>query len=145
MVSGVAAAGVMVFLMTSYYNSVMESAGIQATEMNQVYEYQYEMIVDSRNTAFWKAVYENAREEAQKQGAVLKLHGTTWGQDYDKADFMDMSIASQVDGIILEYNGEEDLEEKINEAVEKGIPVVTIVNDAPKASVSALWESVITS
>lgn len=120
-------------LVSSYYSKIMEKAGVDTTELNQVYRYQYEMIVDSRNITFWQAVYEIAREEALEHGAVLKLNGTDWGQDYDKADFMDMSIASQVDGIILEYNGEEGLEEKIKEAVEKGIPVVTIVNDAPKS------------
>ncbi|MDO4339580.1 MAG: sugar ABC transporter substrate-binding protein [Eubacteriales bacterium] len=120
-------------LVSSYYNKIMEEAGVNTTELNQVYQYQYEMIVDSRNITFWQAVYEIAREEALSHGAVLKLNGTDWGQDYDKVDFMDMSIAAKVDGIILEYSGEEGLEEKIDEAVEKGIPVVTVVNDAPKS------------
>ncbi len=126
-------AGLFIILMASYYNKIMESVGVDTSGMNQVYKYQYEMIVDNRNLTFWKAVYENAGEEALKNGAVLELNGTDWGQDYDKADFMDMSIAAQVDGIILEYSGEEQLAEKINEAVQKGIPVVTIVNDAPQS------------
>lgn len=132
-VLGLGSVALLVYLMTSYYDTLMERAGVKTTERNQVYQYQYEMIVDSRNTTFWQAVYEYANAMAMENGAILELHGTDWGQDYDKADFMDMSIAAQVDGIILEYNGEENLEEKINEAVAKGIPVVTIVNDAPKS------------
>lgn len=74
---------------------------------------------------------------ASRQAAVLvnieekgckRIKGLETGEDYDKADYMDMSIAAQVDGIILEYNGEEGIQEKIDEAVEKGIPVVTIVS-----------------
>lgn len=122
-----------VVLMTFYYRNVMEGIGADAPDMNQEYQYLYEMIVDSRNITFWEKVYEDAAKVARENGAVLELNGTDMGQDYDKADFMDMSIAAQVNGIILEYNGEENLGEKINEAVEKGIPVVTIVNDAPKS------------
>lgn len=43
---------------------------------------------------------------------------------------MNMSIASNSDGIILQYSGEQGLEAKINEAVQKGIPVVTVMGDA---------------
>lgn len=130
---GAAAVVLMIYLMANFYGGVMERAGVHTTELSQEYEYQYEMIVDSRNTTFWQSVYEKARLEAMEHGAVLELKGADWGQDYDKADFMDMSIASQVDGIILEYNGEKNLDKKINEAVVKGIPVVIIVNDAPKS------------
>ena len=130
----VSAIGISVIaLMISFYRNIMEDVDVNTTEMSQVYQYQYEMIVDSRNIGFWQSVYEIARQEALKNNAVLTLNGTDWGQDYDKEDFMDMSIAEQADGIILEYNGEENLEEKINEAVEKGIPVVTVVNDAPRS------------
>lgn len=122
-----------IVLMTSYYGRIMKDAGGSADELSQVYRYHYEMIVDNRNITFWNAVYENAREEALAHGAVLEIRGMESAEDYTKADYMDMSIASQVDGIILEYNGEEGLQEKIDEAVNKGIPVVTIVNDAPKS------------
>lgn len=129
----IAIGGLFMALMTFYYRRIMESAGASANELNHVYRYQYEMIVDSRNRTFWEAVYENAREEALAHDAVLEIKGSESGQDYSKADYMDMSIAAQVDGIILEYNGEEGLQKKIDEAVEKGIPVVTIVNDAPRS------------
>lgn len=133
MLSAAIIALLFVSLMTSYYKNIMKEAGVSADEMNQVYQYQYEMIVDSRNITFWQDVYKNAQEEALKNGAVLELRGVETSEDYNKADYMDMSIAAQVDGIILEYNGEEGLQEKIDEAVGKGIPVVTIVNDAPKS------------
>lgn len=121
-----------IWLINSYFEVIMRREGLTDTELEKIYQYHYIMIVDNRNTSFWQAVYENASEEAKAQDAVVELRGIGWTQDYDKADFMDMSIAAQVDGIILEYNGEAGLDNKINEAEEKGIPVVTIVNDAPK-------------
>lgn len=126
-------AGVFVSLMSSYYGKVMKNSGVSEDELNHVCKYHYEMIVDSRNPTFWNVVYQNACEEARKHDAVLELKGIENGEDYNKADYMDMSIAAQVDGIILEYNGEEGLQEKIDEAVNRGIPVVTIVNDAPQS------------
>ena len=45
-----------------------------------------------------------------------------------------MCIAAGADGIILEYNGEAGLAEKIDEAAEKGIPVVTLMNDPNKSA-----------
>lgn len=125
--------GLFMALLTFYYGRIMENAGVSANELTHVYRYQYEMIVDSRNRTFWEAVYENARKEALAHDAVLELKGSESAADYSKADYMDMSIAAKADGIILEYNGEEGLQEKINEAVNKGIPVVTIVNDAPRS------------
>ncbi|HJB28994.1 MAG TPA: substrate-binding domain-containing protein [Candidatus Blautia faecavium] len=133
MLSVIVIALLFIFVMSSYYGRIMESAEVAADELNQVYEYQYEMIVDNRNLTFWQDVYDNAREEALKNGAVLELKGLESGEAYDKADYMDMSIAAQVDGIILEYNGEEGIQEKIDEAVNAGIPVVTIVNDATQS------------
>ena len=38
-------------------------------------------------------------------------------------DYMNVSIASRADGIILQYSGEDGLEDKIDEAVADGIRV----------------------
>lgn len=133
MIMSVAIAGLFIVLMTSYYGRIMENAGVASDEAGQVYRHHYEMIVDSRNLTFWKAVYENAREEALAHDAILEIRGIESVDEYSKLDYMDMSIAAQVDGIILEYNGENGLQEKIDEAVKLGIPVVTIVNDAPQS------------
>ena len=36
----------------------MKNADAASEELNRVYQYQYEMIVDSRNQTFWKDVYD---------------------------------------------------------------------------------------
>lgn len=133
MVLSLLIAALFIFIMITYYKRIMEDAGVTAEEVNHEYRYHYEMIVDSRNLTFWNAVYENAGEKALEHDAILEMKGIESAENYSKSDYMDMCIAAQVDGIILEYNGEEGLQDKIDEAVEKGIPVVTIVNDAPKS------------
>lgn len=114
----------------SYYQKIMKDAGV-GEEPGRMRDYQFEMIVDSPNSAFWQAVYKSAQNTADNHNVLLELKGTNWDAEYDKIDFMNMSIAARVDGIILEYNGEAGLEEKINEAVANGIPVVTVMSDAP--------------
>ena len=120
-----------VFYMTgeSYYEDLTGKSR-QQEESGEVYRYKYDMIVDSPDSSFWQAVYGCAQDWAQKNDAILELKGSGKENDYTKLDYMNMSIASNADGIILQYSGEQGLEAKINEAVQKGIPVVTVMGDA---------------
>ena len=127
-----AMAGILViFYMTgeAYYEGLV-GRNSQQEESGEVYRYKYDMIVDSPESSFWQAVYNCAQEWAEKNDAILELKGSGKENDYSKLDYMNMSIASNADGIILQYSGEQGLEAKINEAVQKGIPVVTVMGDA---------------
>ena len=82
------------------------SGGSSLKEKNEVMcRYKYDMIVDSPNSSFWQAVYDCAQEWAQKNDAILELRGSGRESDYSKLDYMNMSIASNSDGIILQYSG----------------------------------------
>lgn len=114
---------------TIYFDKMMVQEGLDSRD-EKIYKYQFEMIVDNPESVFWQAVYASARAEAEEKDVLLELTGSGWDNTYDKIDYMNMCIAAQADGIILEYNGEHGLEEKINEAVEQNIPVVTVMGDA---------------
>ena len=79
-------------------------------------------------------MYESALEAAQEHDAYVQFHARDMGDGYDEIDYMEISIAAGADGIILEFNGEESLKAEINKAVEAGIPVITIMSDAPDSS-----------
>ena len=113
----------------SYYSG-LTGGGSQAQKETQTYQYKYDMIVDNPESSFWQVAYNCTQEWAQKNDAILELKGNGKESDYDKLDYMNMSIASNADGIILQYSGEQGLESKIDEAVQKGIPVVTVMGDA---------------
>ena len=121
--------GAFLLLVMHYYGNTLDQAAREEEELNHVYSYRYEMIVDSRNSSLWDDVYEEAKGRAAEEDALLSLRKADWNREYDKNDYVDMCIVSKADGIILEYNGEAGLAEKIDEAEEKGIPVVTIMND----------------
>lgn len=113
----------------SYYRGLEEVAGVES-EIGRVCDYHFDMIVDKSNSSFWDAVFQSARERAEEDNALLEMKGVDKDSQYDKIDYMNMCIAAQSDGIILENNGEEGLDQKINEAVQNGIPVVTVMGDA---------------
>lgn len=113
----------------SYYSGITEKAGLDKKE-EKIYQYQYDLIVDSPDSQFWQAVYESAKKAAAQNDVLLEIMGPDRATSYDKLDYMNMSIAAKADGIILQYNGESGLEEAIDTAVESGIPVVTVMSDA---------------
>ena len=112
----------------SYYQGLESTISHEPSEQTE-YQYKYDMIVDNPDSEFWQAVYKSASETAGEYNVLLELKNPGWGRIYDKEDYMNMSIAARVDGIILQYSGEKEIEEKINEAVDSGIPVVTVMGD----------------
>ena len=89
----------------SYYRGIIEKAGLDK-KTEKIYQYKYDMIVDSPDSQFWQAVYTSAKKTAADNNVLLEIMGTDRSAAYDKLDYMNMSIASKVDGIILQYNGE---------------------------------------
>ena len=131
---GIFIVGFFVFFTNNFYKSVWEKSGLEEAEETRNYDKQYEMIVGSGKNEFWQAVYESALEAAQEHDAYVQFHARDMGDGYDEIDYMEISIAAGADGIILEFNGEESLKAEINKAVEAGIPVITIMSDAPDSS-----------
>ena len=118
-------------LTASFYGFVLKRIGVEHAENTRTYRYHYVMIINDLDSQFWNDVYQSVRKEAALHDAYVELEGRSQSSEYNAVDFMDMSIAAKVDGILLEFTGEEKLEERINEAATRGIPVVTILNDAP--------------
>ena len=118
-------------LTSSFYGYVLKKIGVEHAENSKTYRYHYVMIIDNLDSLFWNDVYESVKAEAAQYDAYVELKGKNQSSEYSTLDFMDMSIAAKVDGIFLEFTGERNLEDRINEAAKNGIPVVTILNDAP--------------
>ena len=128
---GIFIVGFFVFFTNNFYKSVWKKSGLEEAEESRVYESQYEMIVGSGKNEFWQAIYESAKKTAENHNAYLEFHASDMGTGYNEIDYMEISIAAGVDGIILEFNGEEALKKEIDKAEAAGIPVITIMNDAP--------------
>lgn len=118
-------------LTISFYGYVLEQIGVDHAENVRDYKHHFVMIVANTDSRFWNDVYDSVRKEAAEQDAYVELKEKNQSSTNSMVDLMDMSIAAKVDGILLECTDEENLDEKVNEAAKKGIPVVTILNDAP--------------
>lgn len=110
-------------IQTETMEKVMES------EAYEQYEEYYVMIVNDRNSEFWKSVYEGAKEDGVRRGAYVELLGSNLSVEYTREQLMEIATNSRVDGIIVEADESESMTESINEAVAEGIPVITVLGD----------------
>ena len=92
----------------SYYSGITKKAGLEKKE-EKVYQYQYDLIVDSPDSQFWQAVYASARKTAAQNDVLLEIMGPDRGTSYDKLDYIIMSFAAMSDVIIFQYIGESGL------------------------------------
>ncbi|MCR5210198.1 MAG: substrate-binding domain-containing protein [Lachnospiraceae bacterium] len=115
------------------YRGILKNAGLlEGKEETVIFDKHYVMIVDGSYADYWNDVYTVASEAAAENNAYIELKMRDMDSDYTMSDLMNKSIYSKVDGIILQYTGESGLDTKIDEAAKEGIPVVTLLNDAPE-------------
>jgi len=101
---------------------------VDSLEYN-TYDNYYVMITDNSKNVFWQSVYRGAQQEAQRNGAYVEMFGENLSVDYNKEQLMKIAINAKVDGIIVEADESELMEERIRQAHEAGIPVVTALYD----------------
>lgn len=99
-------------------------------ESYEQFERHYVLITDLNEDNFWDKVYEEAGRYAEEEKIYLEWGGRELTMDYSKEELLRIAVASNVDGIILEGDGSLEIQEMINEAVDKGIPVVTVMADS---------------
>ncbi len=117
----------LVMLTRSFYKDALKENTLgNDKEEKKAY---YVMLVENTESVFWKSVYESAKQEAESRHILLGLSEKSDGVSYSLSERMEMYIAARVDGIILEYRGEPELEEQIANAVNHNIPVVTLLTD----------------
>ena len=114
----------------AYYKHQISGLGITETTDYHEYKYHYALISEEKYSEFWKAIYQGASEKGKEEDSYVERIGKNLSITYSLEDLMKMAIASKVDGIILEPNGEAAIYDLINDADEAGIPVVTVLRDS---------------
>lgn len=108
--------------------------GQESDADSAVYQYHIAMIGSSPYDEFWASVYEGANETGKACGAFVENFGQGLEADYTVEELMQMAIAAKVDGIIVEADKGDGMKEWIDLAAGEGIPVMTILSDAPNSS-----------
>lgn len=120
-----------------YFQKSLEQVDIDKNGKSAVYKKHYVLIADEKDSMLWQSVYESARAEAADANAYLELVQPGGDKELSQLDYLQISIASQVDGIILKPDGSAQMRRLIDEAVSGGIPVVTVLeDDAPSKRIS---------
>jgi ribose transport system substrate-binding protein len=117
-----------------FFQKNMEQVDLEETRKMRTYKKHYVLIADEKDSLLWQSVYESAVEKAADADAYLELMWPDDNEEYTLEDRLQISIASKVDGIILRPDGTEEVRALIDEAVEAGIPVVTILSDDSDSS-----------
>ena len=107
---------------------------IKSTQPAYPYKAHYAFICKNSSDSFYKEVYEAACEEGEKLDCGVEFMGRDLSMDYSRNDLMKIAIRAKVDGIIVEADESSEIVSLINEAVDKGIPVVTVGSDSTLSS-----------
>lgn len=122
-----------IFVGMTLYRNRINDLGAEDNQKYNKYKYHYALISEEADAPFWEAIYSAALDRGKEMNIYVERIGSSLPSAYPLGDLMKIAIASKVDGIIIEPNGEEEITELINAADDAGIPVVTILNDEPKS------------
>lgn len=93
------------------------------------YETYIAMITEDDRGDFWQSVYTGARMEGELQNTYVELFAGDIGTGYSVEERIEIAIAANVDGIIVEGEDSLSLRREIEKARERGIPVVVVNQD----------------
>lgn len=87
------------------------------------------LISHIKTNPYWINIKEGAERAAEERGAVIEFLGPTTASTEEGLKLFEMATSAKVSGIITYVQEEGKYKNKINSAMEKGIPVVTIDSD----------------
>ena len=115
--------------MLVFRENMLRSAQLLEQTDYEQYEAYYVMIVSDHSSAFWQSVYESARKVGKETGAYVEMMGGNLSTGYSREELLKIALASGADGIILEADESPVTAECLEEAQERGIPVVIVLKD----------------
>lgn len=103
--------------------------------------YNFQIIVKSMSSDFWRAAAEGAEDEAETLGVTVTVTGPSSNTDVaDQVQMLNNAINSKPDGIGIAASDKEAVMDSLQAALDAGIPVVCFnsgVPEAPEGSVYA--------
>jgi len=126
--------GFIVMLLTAlscaaYFSVKMKQVSEADVGTYEIYDMHYVFIADNTEKEFWNEVYAAAAEEGEKENVYVERLGENLNVNYHTEDLLRIANNSSVDGIIFCGEDNEETVKLINEAVQKGIAVVSLRQD----------------
>ncbi len=121
---------VLIFVSLLLFKQKIGEVSSTTSYTNTSYENYYVIITDERDSTIWQSLYMGATQAGiESADAYVEFVGFQSPTDYTIQEKLRIAIDSGVDGIIISADGNEETTSLIDEAVEKGIPVVTALYD----------------
>lgn len=112
-----------------YFSLKMKEVSRSDNRSYETYDRHYVFITDDAEQEFWDEVYAAAAAEGEKSNAYVERLGQNLNVNYRPEDLLRIANNSSVDGIIFCGEDNEETVERINEAVHKGIAVISLRQD----------------
>lgn len=113
----------------AYFSVKMKEVTEADTRSYENYDRHYVFITDNAEQEFWDEVYAAALKEGERSNAYVERLGENLNVNYRVEDLLRIANNSSVDGIIFCGEDNEKTVQLINEAVHKGIAVVSLRQD----------------
>jgi ribose transport system substrate-binding protein len=92
-------------------------------------KYHFVVIGQDMGDVFWQSLKEGAQKAGEEYSAAIEFNGPMIQDVEAELDYMEIAIASRVDGIIVYVTDPDRFTPLINKAVSLGIHVITIESD----------------
>ncbi len=93
------------------------------------YHAHYVLIAESMEDRQWETLYQEMKEQGAASGIYVECLNRTFPQEYTREDYLKIAVSMQVDGIILEGEDDQKLNGLVDQAVDRKIPVITLMTD----------------
>lgn len=114
-----------------YFRMYMKKDARLYNEEYRKYARYYALVARDSADSFWSAAYQSMKDEGELTNVYVNKMGDNLADAYTRNSLMEMAIDSRVDGIIYEADDSVESIVLINKAAAAGIPVVTVMADAP--------------
>lgn len=99
--------------------------------------YHFVMISGNQDNFSWESIKEGGKKAAKELGVAVEFKGSNIYNPEEQWKYMDMAIASKVDGIVTYVWDEVQGKEYIEKSAKQDIPVVTMGTDSKNSSRTA--------
>lgn len=112
------------------YKSLMGNHSPERMESGErEFKYHCAFIAKEYEDPFWTSIYEGARKAGAGQDIYVENYGQKLSLTYTVDERIRMAMAASVDAIIIQGNDEVATTKLIDEAIDRGIVVVTVYQD----------------
>ena len=127
---GISIIFVLVLGLIVYSFVIRNRAQLQNGEI-RIYEKHYAFVSDlNYQGTMWEEIYTGARAYGETHDILVEWFGANLVEDYSKRELLKIAIESGVDGIIVQGDDSGEMNDLVNEAESRGIPVITVWQDS---------------